>query len=96
MEPHICAQYNPDGYNEDPALLWDQLNARHKTALGLKLYFFRRSLFDCTYDTYGTAAKYVYELKHIIEALREADEEIKAREKIFYLLNGLPRSWQEW
>jgi len=96
MEPHICAQYNADGYDEDPALLWDQLNARHKKALGLELYFFRRSLFDCAYDTHGTAAKYVYELERIIEALREADEEIKAREKTFYLLNGLPQSWREW
>jgi len=28
MEAHICAQYNADGYDEDPALLWDQLHAR--------------------------------------------------------------------
>ena len=53
-------------------------------------------MFDCAYDTDGTAAKYVYELERIIEALREADEEIKAHEKTFNLLNGVPQSWREW
>jgi len=95
-ERHICAQCNADGYDEDPTLPCDQLNARHKKALGLELYFFRRLLFDCAYDTYGTAAKYVYESERIINALPEADEEIKAREKTFYLLNRLPQSWPEW
>jgi len=96
MKPQNCAQYNTDGYEEHPALLWDKLNARHKKALGLEIYYFWRSLFDCAYDTPGTAAKYVYELENIIEALREADEEIMAHEKTFYLLNGLPQSWREW
>jgi len=96
MKPYICAQYNADGYDEDSTLLWDQLNARHKKALGLELYFFRRSLFDCAYDTHRTAAKYVYELEHIIKALQEANKEIKARKKTFYLLNGLSQSWREW
>jgi len=95
MEPHICSQYNTDGYDKDPALLWDQLNARHKKALGLELYYFQRSLFDCDYDTHRSAAKYVYELELIIEALQEADKEIKPREKTFYRLNGLPQSWRE-
>jgi len=27
MEPHICALYNADGYDEDPVRLWGQLNA---------------------------------------------------------------------
>ena len=92
MEPHICAQYNADGYDEEPALLWDVLNSRHKQALGLELYFFRRSLFDCALETHVTATKYIHELECIIEDLREAGEEVKSREKTFYLLNGLPPS----
>ena len=96
MEPHVCAQYNADGYDEDPARLWDELNKRHKKALGLELYFYWRSLFDCTFEAHGTASKYIHEIERIIEDLREANEEVKLCEKTFYLLNGLPPSWREW
>ena len=96
MEPHICAQYNADGYDQEPALLWDVLNSRHKQALGLELYFFQRSVFDYALETHVMATKYVHELERIIEDLREAGEEVKSREKTFYLLNGLLPSWREW
>jgi len=41
-------------------------------------------------------AKHLHELDPIIVCLREAEEIIKAREKTFYLLNGLPDTWREW
>ena len=53
-------------------------------------------MFECTFDAYRTAAEYVHEIEPIIECLREAEEEIKPRQKTFYLLNGLPASWREW
>jgi len=96
MEPRICAQYTSAAYDEDPESLWKKLEEGYRKALGLELYHFRRSLFDCTFDTYRTAAEYVHEIERIIECLREAEEEIKPREKTFYLLNCLPSSWREW
>jgi len=96
MEPQICAQYTSASYDEDPESLWKKLEAVYRKALVLELYYFRRSLFDCTFDAYWTAAEYVQELERIIECLREAEEEIKPYEKTFYLLNGLPASWREW
>jgi len=41
------------------------------------------------------AAEYVHEIKRIIECFREAEEEIKPREKTFYLLNGLLASLRQ-
>ena len=96
MEPRICAQYTSAAYDEDPESLWKKLEEGYRKALGLELYYFRRSLFECTFDPYRTAAEYVHEIERIIECLREAEEEIKPREKTFYLLNGLPASWREW
>jgi len=94
MEPRICAQYTSAAYNEDPESLWMKLEEGYRKALRLELYYFRRSLFDCTFDTYRTAAEYVHKIERIIECLREAEEEIKPRKKTFYLLNGLPASWR--
>jgi len=96
MEPRICAQYTSAAYDEDPESLWKKLEEGNRKARGLELYHFRRSLFDCTFDAYRTAAEYVHKIERIIECLREAEEEIKPREKTFYLLNGLPVSWREW
>jgi len=96
MEPHICAQYASEAYDKDPKALWDKLAEGYREALGLELYYFRRSLFDCTLEAHGTVAKYLHEIDRIIECLREAEEIIKAREKTFYLLNGLPATWREW
>jgi len=96
MEPRICAQYTSATYDEDPKSLWEKLEEGYRKALGLELYYFRRSLFDCTFDAYQRAAEYVHEIERIIECLREAEEEIKPREKTFYLLNGLPASWRAW
>jgi len=96
MEPRICAQYTSAAYDEDPESLWKKLEEAYRKALGLELHNFRRSLFDCTFDTYRTAAEYVHEIEQIIQYLREAEEEIKPREKTFYLLNGRPASWREW
>ena len=95
MELRICAQYTSATYDEDPKSLWEKLEEGYRKALGLELYYCRRSLFDCTFDAYRTAAEYVHEIERIIECLREAEEEIKPREKTFYLLNGLPASWRE-
>jgi len=96
MEPRICAQYTSAAYDEDPESLWKKFEEGYRKALGLELYYFRRSLFECTFDTYRTAAEYVHEIERIIECLREAEEEIKPREKTFYRLNSLPASWREW
>ena len=96
MEPQIYSKYASEEYNENPKSLWDKLGEGYRKALGLELYYFRRSLLDCTLEAQGTAAKYVDEIERLIECLREAEEEIKAREKTFYLLNGLPLSWREW
>jgi len=96
MEPHICAQYTSDTYNEDPKALWDKLAEGYRRALGLERYYFRRSLFDCTLEAHGTVAKYLHEIDRIIECLREAEQVIKPEEKTFYLLNGLPATWCDW
>jgi len=96
MKPQICAQYALTTYDEDPESLWKKLVEGYRKALGLELYSFRSSLFDCTFDPYRTAAEYVHEIERIIECLHEAEEEIKPREKTFYLLNSQPASWCEW
>jgi len=96
MEPQICTEYRSAAYNEDLKSLWKKLEEGYRKALGLELYYFRRSMFDCTFDAYPTAAEYVHEIERIIECLREAEEEIKPHEKTFYLLNGLRASWREW
>jgi len=96
MEPRICAQYTSAAYNEDPESLWKKLEERYRQALGLALYYFRRSLFDCTFDPYRMAAEYAYKIKQIIECLHNAEEEINPHEKTFYLLNSLPASWYRW
>ena len=83
MEPRICAQYTSASYDENPKSLWKKLEEGYRKALGLELYYFRRSLFDCTFDAYRTAAEYVHEIERIIECLREAEEEIKPCEKTF-------------
>jgi len=72
-EPWICAQYTSAAYDEDPESLWKKLEEGYCKALGLELYYFRRSLFDCTFDAYRTAAEYVQEIEQIIECLREAE-----------------------
>ena len=95
MEPRICAQYMWAAYDEDPESIWKKLAEGYRKALGLELYYFRRSLFDCTFDAYRTAAEYVHKIERIIECLRKAEEEIKPREKTFYMLNGLPASWRK-
>jgi len=94
-EPRIYAQYTSAAYDEDPESLWKKLEEGYRKALGLELYYFRRSLFDCTFDAYRTAAEYVHKIERIIECLRKAEEEIKPREKTFYMLNGLPASWRK-
>jgi len=96
MQPGICAQYMSAAYDEDPESLWKKLEEGYRKALGLELYYFRRSLFDSTFDPYRTAAEYVHEIERIIDCLREAEEEIKPHEKTFFLLNGLPASWRKW
>jgi len=96
MEPHKCTHYASEVYDKDPKTFWDKLAEGYREALGLELYYFRRTLFNCTLEAHGTVAKYVHEIDRIIECLREAEEIIKAREKTFYLLNGLPASWHEW
>ena len=96
MEPHICAQYASDVYDENPKVLWDKLSEDHGEALGLKLYYFRLSLFDCTLEAHKTVAGYVHEIDRIIECLREAGGVVAPQEKTFYLLNGLPPSWRKW
>jgi len=96
IEPRICAQYTSAAYDEDPESLWKKLEEGYRKALGLEVHYFRRSLFDCTFDADPTAAEYPHEIERIIDCLREAEEEIKPREKTFYLLNGLPASWREW
>ena len=48
MEPHICAQYASESYDKDPKALWDKLAEGYQEDLGLELYYFRHSLFDCT------------------------------------------------
>jgi len=63
MEPRICAQYMSAAYDEDPESLWKKLEEGYRKALGPELYYFRRSLFDCTFDAYRTAAGYVYEIE---------------------------------
>ena len=96
MEPHICARYASDVYDENPKALWDKLAEDYRKAPGLELYYLRRSLFDCTLEAHGTVAKYVHEIDRIIECLREAEEVVRPQEKTFYLLNGLPPSWRKW
>ena len=96
MEPHICGQYASEAYAKDPKALWDKLAEGYQEALGLEVYYFCRSLFDCTLDAHRTVAKYLHEIDRIIECLREAEEIIKASEKTFYLLNVLPATWREW
>ena len=96
MEPHICAQYASDVYDENPKALWDKLAEGYRKAPGLELYHLRRSLSDCTLEAHGTVAKYVHEIDRIIECLREAEGVVEPQEKTFYLLNGLPPSWREW
>jgi len=83
MEPHICAQHTSDTYNEDPKAVWDKLAEGYRRALGSVLYYFRRSLFDCTLEAHGTVAKYLDEIDRIIECLREADQVIKPEERRF-------------
>jgi len=95
MEPHICAQYASEVYDKDRKALWDKLAKGYHEALGLELYYFHRSLFDCTLKAHRTVAKCVHEIDRIIECLHEVEEIIKARKKTFYLLNGLPASWRE-
>ena len=94
-EPQLCAQYASEAYDKDPKALWDTLAEGYREALGWKVYYFRRSLFDCTLEAHRTVAKYLHEIDRIIECLREAEEIIKARERTFYLLNGLPATWRE-
>jgi len=96
MEPRICAQYTSAAYDEDPQSLWKKLEEGYRKALGLELDYFRRSLFDGTFDAYQTAAEYGDQIERIIQCLREAEEEIKPREKTIYLLNSLPASWGKW
>ena len=96
MEPHICAQYVSDTYDMYPKAVWDKLAEGYREALGLELYYIRRSLFECTLEAHGTVTRYVHEIDRIIECLREVEEIIKGREKTFYLLNGLLATWREW
>jgi len=96
IEPRICAQYTLAHYDEDPVSPWKKHEEGYRNALGLELYYFRRSVFDCTFDPYRRAEEYVHEIERIIECLREAEEEIKPCEKTIYLLTGLPASWREW
>jgi len=96
MEPDICAQYASDIYDEDPKGLWEKLADGYRKALGLELYYFRRSHFESSLEAHGTVAKYIHEIDRIVECLREAEQVIKPEEKTFYLLNGLPPSWREW
>ena len=96
MEPHICSKYTDESYNENPKLLWEKLTEGYRKALGLELYYFRQSLFDCTLEAHPTAVKFVHEIERLIECLREAGVEIMPPEKTFYLLHGLPSSWREW
>ena len=96
MELRIWAQYTLAAYDEDPESLWKKLEEGYRKAIGLELYYFWKSLFDCTLDAYRTVAEYVHEIERIIECLREAEEEIKPCEKTCYLLNGLQTSWREW
>ena len=63
MQPQICAQYTSATYDEDPECLWKKLEEGYGKALGLELYYFQRSLFDCTFDAYRKAAEYVYEIE---------------------------------
>ena len=96
MEPHICAQYTSDAYNENPQSLWAMLEEGYSKALGLELYYFRVSLFECTLEAHGTVAKYVSEIERIIRCLRESGKVVELEEKTFYLLHGLPPTWREW
>jgi len=96
MEPQICAQYTSAAYDEDPESLWKRIEEGYCKSLGLVLYYFRRSPFDCTFDAYRTAAEYVHKIERIIECLHKAEAEIKPREKTFFLLNSLRASWGEW
>ena len=96
IEPQMCTQYASAGYVEDPESLLKKLEEGYRKALGLELYYFRRSLFDCTFDAYRRAAQYVEAIERIIEYLHEAEEEIKPREKTFYLVNGLLALWRKW
>ena len=96
MEPHICAQYTSDAYNENPQSLWAKLEEGYRKALGLELYYFRVSLFECTLEVHGTVAKYVSEIERIIRCLRESGKVVELEEKTFYLLHGLPPTWREW
>jgi len=63
MEPRICVQYTSAAYDEDSESLWKTLEEGYRKALGLELYAFRRSLFDCTFDAYRTGAEYVHEIE---------------------------------
>jgi len=63
MQPQICAQYTSATDDEDPECLWKKLEEGYGKALGLELYYFQRSLFDCTFDAYRKAAEYVYEIE---------------------------------
>jgi len=92
----ICAQYTSASYDEDSQSLWKKLEEGYRKALGLKFNCFWRSLFDCTFDSYRTAAEYVHDIERNIQSLREAQEKIKPCEKTFCLLNGLLASWREW
>ena len=96
MEPHICAQYAWEACDKDLKALWDKLAEGYREVLSLELYYFRRSLFDCTLEAHGTVAKYLHEIDLIIQYLWEAEEIIKALEKTCYLLNGLLATWREW
>jgi len=83
MEPHICAQYTSDTYNKDPKALWDKLAEGYRRALGLEVYYFRRSLFDCMLEAHGMVAKYPHTIDRIIECLREAEQVMKKEKKTF-------------
>jgi len=95
-EAQICAEYTSAAYDKDPESLWNKLEEGYRKALGLELNYFRRSLFDCTFDAYPVAAGCLHEIERVIQCLRKAEEEIKPCEKKLYQLNELPASWGKW
>ena len=96
MEPHTCMQYSLESYDKDRKAHWYKLGEGYREALGLELYYFHCSLFDCTLERHGILASYLHEIDWIIKCLHEAEEIIKVWGKMFYLLNGLPSTWHEW
>jgi len=64
-EAQICAQYTSAAYDKDPESLWKKLEQGYRKALGLELNYFRRSLFDGTFDAYLAAGGCVHEIERV-------------------------------